>query len=137
MTQADSALLIGIESVRIAVPVARSLQRQGIAVDFATIGSTEKVVRSRAVRTTHHLPDSIFDEAAFARSLLDLVRRERYGAILPLSDRALVAIGPIDRALRDLSIVMCPPPGIVDRVLDKTKTVALGRACGVRVPESF
>jgi predicted ATP-grasp superfamily ATP-dependent carboligase len=137
MTPTDSALLIGIESVRIAVPVARSLHKRGIAVDFATIGPSEKVVRSRAVRKTHHLPDSILDEATFSKSLLELVASERYDAILPLSDRALVAIGPIDRPLRDMSIVMCPSPTVVDRVLDKTKTVALGRACGVRVPESY
>ena len=115
MTPTDSALLIGIESVRIAVPVARSLHRQGISVDFATIGPTEKIVRSRAVRKTHRLPDSVLDQAAFSKSLLELVTLERYGAILPLSDRALVAVGPIDRALRDVSILMCPPPEIVDR----------------------
>lgn len=137
MTPKASALLIGIESVRIAVPVARSLHRQGIAVDFATIGPTEKVVRSRAVRNTHRLPDSILDQAAFSRSLLELVAQERYGAVLPLSDRALVAVGPIDRPLRDLSVLVCPQPDVVDRVLDKTKTVELCHACGVRVPESY
>jgi predicted ATP-grasp superfamily ATP-dependent carboligase len=137
MTPKASALLIGIESVRIAVPVARSLHRQGITVDFATIGPAEKVVRSRAVRTTHRLPDSVLDQAAFSRSLLELISKERYGSVLPLSDRALVAVGPVDRALRDLSVLMCPAPEIVDRVLDKTKTVELCLACGVRVPESY
>jgi predicted ATP-grasp superfamily ATP-dependent carboligase len=137
MTPKPSALLIGIESVRIAVPVARSLHRHGIEVDFATIGPAEKIVRSRAVRTTHRLPDSVLDQAAFSRSLLELVALERYGSILPLSDRALVAVGPIDRALRDLGVLMCPEPYIVDRVLDKTKTVELCLACGVRVPESY
>jgi predicted ATP-grasp superfamily ATP-dependent carboligase len=137
MTQIDAVLAIGIESVRIAVPVARSLHRHGIAVDFATIGAAEKIVRSRAVRATFRLPNPTLEPAAFAAALLTLVDRGRYGAILPLSDRALVAIAPVDAALRDLSIVMCPPPHIVDRVLDKTQTVALARTCGVRVPESY
>ena len=137
MTGTDAALLVGIESVRIAVPVARSLHRHGIAVDFATIGATEKLIRSRAVRTTYRLPNSSVDPAAFASALLDLVENNRYAAIVPLSDRALVAVGPLDRALRAKTTVMCPTPEIVDRVLDKTQTVAFAKQCGVRVPESY
>ena len=137
MTQKDAVLVLGIESVRIAVPVARSLHRHGIAVDFATIGDAEKVVRSRAVRATHRLPNCTLAYAAFAEALQNLVTRERYNAILPVSDRALVAVGPIDSSLRRAATLMCPPPHIVDRVLDKTKTIALARACGVRVPKSY
>ena len=136
MTQKDAVLVLGIESVRIAVPVARSLHRHGIAVDFATIGDAEKVVRSRAVRATHRLPNCTLAYAAFAEALQNLVTRERYNAILPVSDRALVAVGPIDSSLRRAATLMCPPPHIVDRVLDKTKTIALARACGVRI-ETF
>jgi predicted ATP-grasp superfamily ATP-dependent carboligase len=137
MTQNLSVLVLGIESVRIAVPVARSLHRRGVAVDFATIGAGEKVVRSRAVRETYRLPNATLDHAAFAAALLDLVAKERYDAVLPISDRALVAVGPIDAALRGRSTLMCPQAHIVDRVLDKTQTVAIARACGVRVPESY
>jgi predicted ATP-grasp superfamily ATP-dependent carboligase len=137
MTQSDAVLALGIESVRIAVPVARSLHRRGIAVDFATIGNAEKVVRSRAVRSTYRLPNCLTDPAGFESALLKLAESQRYSAILPLSDRALVAIGPIDSALRSRSALMSPPPDIVDRVLDKAQTVALARGCGVRVPESY
>ena len=137
MTQKAAVLALGIESVRIAVPAARSLHRRGVTVDFATLGASEKVVRSRAVRATYRLPNAALEPDAFAAALVELVARERYDALLPLSDRALVAIGPIDAALRSRTAVMCPPPHIVDRVLDKTRTVALARACGVRVPESY
>ncbi|HKW44339.1 MAG TPA: hypothetical protein VJN22_01700 [Candidatus Eremiobacteraceae bacterium] len=132
----DTVLALGSESVRVAVPVARSLHRHGIAVDFATIGSCDKVVQSRAVRATYCMPNAAIDHAAFASALLELIARERYDAVLPLTDRALVAIGPLDAALRTRSTLMCPPPHIIDRVLDKSQTVALARACGVRVPTS-
>ena len=137
MTGSDEALLLGIESVRIAVPVARSLHRRGVAVDFATIGATEKFVRSRAVRATYRLPNSTVERPAFEAALLDLVAKNRYAAIIPLSDRGLVAVGPIDAALRSKTTVMCPTPEIVDRVLDKTQTMTLAAQCGVRVPESY
>lgn len=137
MAGTDAALLLGIESVRIAVPVAQSLQRRGIAVDFATISGAEKVVRSRAVRATYRLPNCADAHSEFAAALLDLVAKNGYAAVIPLSDRALVAIGPIDEALRSKTTLMCPPPEIVDRVLDKTQTVAFAKQCGVRVPESY
>jgi len=137
MTQSDAVLAVGIESVRIAVPAARSLHRRGIAVDFATIGAAEKRVRSRAVRATYGLPNCATSQPEFASALLKLVEKHRYSAVLPLSDRALVAVGPIDAALRERTTLMCPPPHIVDRVLDKSQTVALARGCGVRVPESY
>lgn len=137
MTQSDAVLALGIETVRIAVPVARSLHRRGIDVDFATIGAAEKRVRSRAVRATYGLPNCATSHPEFAAALLDLIEKNRYSAVLPLSDRALVAVGPLDAALRERTTLMCPPPRIVDRVLDKTQTMALARECGVRVPESY
>jgi predicted ATP-grasp superfamily ATP-dependent carboligase len=106
-------------------------------VDFATIGASEKIVRSRAVRATFRLPNCIVERPAFEAALLALVSKNCYAAVVPLSDRALVAVGPIDAALRAKTTVMCPRPEIVDRVLDKTQTVALAKQCGVRVPESY
>jgi protein-tyrosine-phosphatase/predicted ATP-grasp superfamily ATP-dependent carboligase len=132
VSQHRAVLILGA-SPRISVPVARSLQRHGIPVDIASFQAEESDIRSRAVRQFHRLPARRQNPEAFTAALLALVRDKQFDLILPAGDPPLSALADLYDQLGSAH-VGCPPPRVVERVLNKSLTLETAQRCGIRVP---
>ncbi|HZQ95052.1 MAG TPA: ATP-grasp domain-containing protein [Candidatus Sulfotelmatobacter sp.] len=122
---------------RITTPIARSLDRQGVAVDVATFSVIERPVGSRAIRNCWHVPDPGVSSSGFVDALRSLIREHRHDMLIPANDVALSAIVQHYGSFTELLHVACPPPEITKRVLDKNQTLAAAQQCGIRIPRSF
>ena len=119
---------------RISVAVARSLHRHGIPVEVASFLATEPKLRSRAIRSFHRLPRKDLHPAKFLDSVLALVRERGFDTVLAAGDPALSALAEHYDRLSPLLHVGCPPPAIVERVLNKSLTLEAAQKCGIQVP---
>ncbi len=126
-------LILGGEP-RVAVTVARSLQRQGVPVGLATFSIVETRVRSRSIREYHLLPSYRQTPAECTRELLTLIGKHRYETLVPISDTALSLIADHYEELLPLARPACPGPDALRRVLDKASTMEIARRCGMAVP---
>jgi predicted ATP-grasp superfamily ATP-dependent carboligase len=126
-------LILGA-SPRVSVPMARSLQRYGIPVDIASFQPEDRDIHSRAICGFHRLPSRQPDPAVFTRALLDLVRERQFDTILPAGDPALAALRDLYNELSPTVHVGCPPPAVVERVLNKSLTLEAAQKVGLRVP---
>jgi protein-tyrosine-phosphatase/predicted ATP-grasp superfamily ATP-dependent carboligase len=126
-------LILGA-SPRVSVPIARSLEKHGIPVEVASFQPEEPDISSRSIRRFHRLPARRKDSVAFAQALLSLVRESEFDTILPAGDPPLAALADLYDELSPLLRVGCPPPQSVERVLNKSLTVAAAQRCGIRVP---
>ncbi len=67
---------------------------------------------------------------------METIERENVDSVLPTGDGAMV----LANAVRDevpKTYIGCPPPEIVETVLDKERTLESARRCGIRVPETW
>ena len=126
-------LILGA-SPRVSVPMARSLQRYGIPVDIASFQPEDPDIHSRAICGFHRLPPRRPDSDAFTRALLDLVREKDFDTILPAGDPQLAALRDLYHELSPIGHVGCPPPGVVERVLNKSLTLEVAQKIGIRIP---
>jgi predicted ATP-grasp superfamily ATP-dependent carboligase len=130
-------VLILAGTPRVVQSIARCLNQHGIAVDvgysnsFSSTGFT-----SRSVRNICHLPEFSQTEG-FRKALLDLVNRHHYDMLVPTTDEALLAIAPVYREIREMLYPGCPPPQIVNSVLDKQLTLQAAVECGIVVPSEY
>lgn len=99
-------LILGA-STRVSVPMARSLERDGILVDIASFQPEDSVIRSGAICGFHRLPPRRLDPAAFSRALLDLVRERHFDTILPAGDPPLAALRDLYQELSPQMHVGC------------------------------
>lgn len=134
--RARCALLLGAESQRITVPVARSLRRLGVRVIVAALSASEHPTHSRAVAAEYRLPERLSDSEGWLAAVLGIIADEHVDTVIPLSDAALALVARHDAALRSKVTLACPPPHIVSRVLDKEVTVALAAEAGIPQPKS-
>ena len=126
-------LLLGTEA-RIALPIARSLNRHGIPVWIAGIKNASKP-RSRAVKGFICLPDSATEE--FATVLLEHIEKQKFDMLIPISDSALVAISRCYEKIRNRIHVACPPPDVLNLVIDKHHTLDIAARMGIPVPQTY
>ena len=122
---------------RITTAIARSLHRQGIAVDVATFSLVEPRVWSLATRNFWRVPDPDVAPSDFVSAICRLIREHRHDMLIPSNDVALTAIVEHYDSFKDLLHVACPPPPIVDRILNKNLTLETAQQCGIPVPRSF
>ncbi|OLE14171.1 MAG: hypothetical protein AUG89_03130 [Acidobacteria bacterium 13_1_20CM_4_56_7] len=66
--------------------------------------------------------------------MLDLVRERQFDTILPAGDPALAALRDLYDELSPTVHVGCPPPAVVERVLNKSLTLEAAQKVGIRVP---
>lgn len=128
-------LILGCVS-RIAVAVARSLNRRGISVDVATFSAQEINPRSRAIRRFLHLPSPDDSAREFVRALTELIRREQYDLIIPGNDVAFTALVEHYAEINGMAKIASPPPNVVERVLDKSLTLEAAQRCNVTAPRT-
>lgn len=130
--RAPTVIIVGEEPRKVVI-IARSLHRHGVRVIVAVQGGHDLRVRSRAIAGVVHLGSSVDDSAQL---LLMLARTEHAAWIVPTSDSSLCIACAVYDDLSKFCAVGCPPPNIVQRVLDKPETLAVAAACGVPVPMS-
>ena len=129
-------LILGSEP-RIVIPIARSLSERDVKVTVATYGENAKKTRSRALHQFVVLPEPGDQPVKFCSTLKELICKEQFDFLVPCGDSALVAISHDYEQLTRLLKVSCPPPRILQRVLDKRQTLEIAEACGVSIPKTF
>jgi predicted ATP-grasp superfamily ATP-dependent carboligase len=133
-------LIVGVEP-RITIPIARSLHRHGVTVEVAALSAAEPVARSSAIADFFCLscPDHEVNDQGlgFMHTLGRRIAQRRYDMLIPVTDAALALVSEHDRDLRELLYLACPPPQVVDRVLNKSLTLEFARKAGIRVPATY
>ncbi len=132
-THTPTAVIVG-EEPRKVVTIARSLHRQGVRSIVAVQAGQRLHVTSRAIAGVVQLGGSIDDSAQLLRML---VEAENAVWVVPTSDSSLCIVCAAYDSLSRLCAVGCPPPHVVQRVLDKAATLAIAAQCGVPVPISI
>ena len=133
MTKAT--LILGA-APRVAVPIARSLQRLGVPSIVGIFSAKNSALGSNAVHRTVRLPQPR-DRASFLRAMLTLLEAEHIDTIFPGSDIAIRGIGDHYEQLSALAYPGCPPPGVCATVLEKQRTFDAARTCGIEMPPSY
>lgn len=133
-------LIVG-SAPRITIPIARSLHRHGVCVEVASFSAIEPPPRSRAVFDFFRLPSPDHQthnqSSPFLKSLTRLISQRRYDMLIPANDPALALVSELDAPLRELLYVACPPPRVVQRVLNKSITLDIARSAGIRTPSTY
>jgi len=132
----NSATLVLGAAPRVAVPIARSLQRLGVPCIVGIFSEKNSALGSNAVHRTVRLPQPR-DRVAFITELLRLVEAENVDTIFPGSDLALRGIGDHYDRLSNVVYPGCPPPDVCAVVLEKQRTFDAARACGIELPCSY
>jgi predicted ATP-grasp superfamily ATP-dependent carboligase len=130
------ALIIGVEP-RITVPIARSLHDHGVPVVVAALSAHEQKISSRSVSRFVRLASPEISREQFLEQIRSLVRNEQVGVLIPATDAALAAVSSQFHALSEILHVMCPPPHVVERVLNKQSTLDIARSLGIRIPQEY
>jgi protein-tyrosine-phosphatase/predicted ATP-grasp superfamily ATP-dependent carboligase len=138
--RAKPVLILGAEP-RVAVTIARSLDAHGIPVYVAALSPEERPLRSRALSGFFRLPPPLYAPELFAESLIEAVRRHDFDMVIPSNDGALSGLAEGYEMLRNRLNgqvhLGCPPPDVVNRVLDKSATLEAARQCGIAVPQTW
>src|SRR4051812_12716058 len=118
----NAPVLILGASARIAIPIARSLQKCGVTVDVAQLSRKDSRFRSRVIREWILLPDFRKERRAMLQSLISLIRSRGYDTLIPVQDGAAHVIAENYDALSSLLHIASPPSQVLRRVLDKNIT---------------
>ncbi len=129
-------LILGDEP-RVALTIARSLDRRGIAVDVAGLSQETPRLRSRTIRSFVRLPGNLDRPGEFRSALEQITSDNLYDMIIPSSDTALALVAGCYDAFGDRLRIACPAPRIVGRVLDKDVTLQIAEGCGIAVPRTY
>jgi predicted ATP-grasp superfamily ATP-dependent carboligase len=129
-------LILGVEP-RITVPVARSLHRLGVPVAVASLSPHDPTLHSRAISHFLRLPNYEESSSGFVAALSAFIREHGCDMLMPATDSALSAISQHYDSLSPLLHLGCPPPPIIDRVLNKEATLAIATQCGLRIPREY
>lgn len=119
---------------RTVVTIARSLHRHGARCIAAVPNGELLGVSSRAIAGIIPLDDGIQPAAA---RLWSIAKSARAGWVVPASDSSLQVVAAAYEDLSRFCAVGSPPPHIVQRILDKSVTLATAAKVGVPVPVSW
>lgn len=126
-------IIVGAEPRKL-VTIARSLHRACVRCIVATPRGQPLRISSRAIAGTVQLRG---DMAESATMLARLARSEGALWVVPTSDTSLQIVCAAYDDLSPFCAVGAPPPPIVQRVLDKSITLAMAAQAGVPVPVSI
>ncbi|HKS73592.1 MAG TPA: ATP-grasp domain-containing protein, partial [Terriglobales bacterium] len=129
----EKPVLILGASPRITVPIARSLHRVGVPVEVASFLASDPKVRSKAIRASHTLPT---EDPERIDALCALIEKKGFDMLIPTSDVTLAFVAKHYDRLRAMLHPGCPPPAIVDRVLNKAATLSAAERLGIQIPLS-
>ena len=117
---------------RIQLAIARSLGRRGVSVELAACPRDAVACYSRYVERHHELPAG--DSGDYGEALLRLLARERFGLVLPATERAMFDCVRRRDLLGSETPVHLPGPQAFEAGLDKAKTWQLAERLGIPVP---
>lgn len=132
----NPVLVLGAEP-RIAISIARSLNRHGIRVDIAALSSGDVRLSSRFLRKFVYLMDHKEGANGLIDSLIRLIRANHYGMLIPCSDTALNEVVRHYDRLESMVHICSPRPEIIQRVLDKSNTLKFAQRCGIPIPATY
>jgi predicted ATP-grasp superfamily ATP-dependent carboligase len=116
--------------------IARSLHAYRVPVDVASFRSAAPI-RSRAIREFVRLPRPDLFPAEFVDQLRLYIRQRGHDMLIPADDQSAIAVAKHYEVLKDMLHIACPPPQILQLVLNKASTLETAQACGIRVPKSI
>jgi protein-tyrosine-phosphatase/predicted ATP-grasp superfamily ATP-dependent carboligase len=132
----EPVLILG-GSVRIAITIARSLNRNGIPVDWAALSGSSPKAHSRAVREFFVLPSFRRAPENFLHTLSKLLEKGGYDLVVPGNDSALSAIAQHYDWLTSRVQLACPRPEIIHRILDKISILEAAKLCDIPIPATL
>jgi predicted ATP-grasp superfamily ATP-dependent carboligase len=130
-------VLITNAEERAVLAACRSLHAAGYQVSAAAFRTPAASHWSRACSGRLRMTDPVKDCGRFVEELERELRRNRYGILLPGSDRALLAISGSSGRLEDLVRVGLPEHALVRRALDRENVTAAARDAGFPAVESL
>lgn len=128
-----TVVIVGAEPRKL-VTIARSLHRAGVRCIVATPRGQSLRISSRAIAGTAQLRGDLAESATM---LARLARSEGASWVVPTSDTSLQIVCAAYDELSRFCAIGAPPPVIVQRVLDKSITLAMAAQAGVPVPVSM
>lgn len=119
--------------MRKVVTIARSLRRAGVRSIVAAPSGQPLRTSSRAIASSVQLEGDANESAG---QLVRLALAERADWVVPTSDTSLQIVCAAYDELSAFCAVGSPPPRIVQRILDKSVTLATAARIGIPVPAS-
>lgn len=132
----ERSLILGSEA-RIVLSIARSLGRNGIATDVATLQPTAQAPRSRWLGETVALAAAGDDVDAVASALTTTVAARDIDHLVVTSDSGLCLIDRCHAQLPAAARRSVPTPAVIAAVLDKAATAHHARRAGLNVPADW
>lgn len=135
-------VLVTNPSYRNTTAIVRALGREGIRVEL--LGAISKAGKrqdgqafhSRYCRRRHYARDPRHDIEGFVDDLEDLLRREKYDVLLPVSTNTVIPVSRSAGRIRPLAPFPFPDYDKVELAHDKSKMIALAERLGVAVPRT-
>lgn len=121
---------------RPALAIARALAGHGVSVVVGSEGRTSLASQSRACARHVTYPSPYKQPAAFDRFLLDFVRTNPVGIVMPVTDVTTYLVSRNRRVLLPHSRVAAPPFEAFDLVSDKARLMERASAAGIPIPRT-
>lgn len=131
------AVLILGAAARVSVTIARSLHRRGIPVIVAALTSEHPSIASKAIKKFVRLPDGRHAPQQCLAALLRIIRTEQCDMLIRTDDTALTIVRENYETLNELLDIGCPPPQVLQRVLDKNLTLETAIQCDIPIPTTY
>ena len=127
------AVLVTDGEQRSALAVTRALGRRGYPVFVCASRPRSLAGASRFALEQRAIPSSLRDPDGFTAAVRELIREWRIGALLPMTEQAMLAL----LAVRDELDVLLPFPPLerFRRISDKAELLRVAADLGIRVPE--
>ncbi|MGD0201585.1 MAG: ATP-grasp domain-containing protein [Bryobacteraceae bacterium] len=126
-------LILGADT-RAFLAVVRSLGRHGLEVHVAWCPWNSPSLRSRYVRKIQVLPEYRHEDTAWIRSLVELLRRERYDLVVACNDSCILPLQRHRAEIEPAGRLDLLPDDVFEICFDKEKTSDLAQRLGVPVP---
>ena len=136
MTGARRRVLLADGGPPAALACARSLVRAGCRVEASRAGAGDRAPRSRGVES-FPAPAPAKEAPEFAREVLARSRAGDRAAILPCSEAAVLAMQARREEIERGADVLLPPAAVLERALDKRRTLDIAGRAGVNAPRTF
>ena len=101
------------------------------------IAPWEAPIPTRAVSRFVRLPDFRTSSRQFFEALVSVIETFSIDLIIPINDRALLAVMPHDAEIRKYATLACAGPDQLATILDKDATSALAQKLGLTAPVSY
>lgn len=128
-------LVLGRDNA-IFLSVVRSLGRRGLEVHVGWFPEHCATLESRYVTKAHHLPAAT-PGGRWLPALVELLTRERFELVIPVSEQAVHPLQRHRRELEGLSRLALLDDEVYAVVFDKARTYALAEGCGLRLPRQL